>query len=53
MPAGGLCRRRHSNDESQCSTASKLKIVGDINSDGSIVYVEYTCDWVAVCSIAT
>jgi type II secretory pathway pseudopilin PulG len=28
------------------STASILKIVGDINGDGAIVYVEYVCDWV-------
>jgi type II secretory pathway pseudopilin PulG len=28
------------------STDSILKIVGDVNGDGSIVYVEYTCDWV-------
>lgn len=28
------------------STASVLKIVGDVNGDGSLVYVEYTCDWV-------
>jgi type II secretory pathway pseudopilin PulG len=28
------------------STASLLKIVGDINGDGAIVYVEYLCDWV-------
>ena len=26
------------------STASVLKLYGDINSDGSMVYVEYTCD---------
>lgn len=27
------------------STATVLKIVGDVNSDGRLVYVEYTCDW--------
>jgi type II secretory pathway pseudopilin PulG len=27
------------------STASVLKIVGDINGDGNLVYVEYTCSW--------
>lgn len=26
------------------STATKLKLFGDVNSDGSMVYVEYTCD---------
>jgi prepilin-type N-terminal cleavage/methylation domain-containing protein len=26
------------------STATKLKMFGDINSDGNMVYVEYTCD---------
>jgi hypothetical protein len=26
------------------STASKLKIFGDINSDGNMVYIEYWCD---------
>jgi hypothetical protein len=26
------------------STATKLKIFGDINSDGNMVYVEYWCD---------
>ena len=26
------------------STATTLKIFGDINSDGNLVYVEYTCD---------
>ena len=26
------------------STASVLKLYGDLNSDGSMVYVEYTCD---------
>jgi type II secretory pathway pseudopilin PulG len=29
------------------STGSVLKIYGDINSDGDMVYVEYTCDTVA------
>lgn len=27
------------------STDSILKILGDVNGDGSLVYVEYTCDW--------
>jgi prepilin-type N-terminal cleavage/methylation domain-containing protein len=29
------------------STVSKLKMFGDINDDGSMVYVEYTCDTAA------
>ena len=29
------------------STATVMKIVGDINGDGNMVYVEYTCDTVA------
>jgi prepilin-type N-terminal cleavage/methylation domain-containing protein len=29
------------------STASVLKLFGDINGDGNMVYVEYTCDTVA------
>ena len=29
------------------STGNKLKIYGDINDDGQMVYVEYTCDFVA------
>ncbi len=27
------------------SDATHLKIYGDINGDGNMVYVEYTCDW--------
>ena len=26
------------------STGSKLKLIGDINGDGNVVYLEYTCD---------
>ena len=26
------------------STTSKLKLFGDVNSDGNMVYIEYTCD---------
>jgi type II secretory pathway pseudopilin PulG len=29
------------------STATKLKLFGDINGDGNMVYVEYTCDTTA------
>ena len=46
MPAGGFAEGVIPTTKANGSTASKLKIVGDINSDGSIVYVEYTCDWV-------
>src|SRR5215831_11526167 len=27
------------------STATVMKMFGDINGDGNMVYVEYTCDW--------
>jgi hypothetical protein len=27
------------------STATKLKMYGDINGDGQMVYIEYTCDY--------
>ena len=47
MPAGGFAEgvipKTKANGNG--STSSKLKIVGDINSDGNIMYVEYTCDW--------
>src|SRR5215467_4180719 len=29
------------------STATKLKLFGDINGDGTLVYVEYTCNYAA------
>lgn len=29
------------------STATKLQLFGDINGDGTLVYVEYTCNYVA------
>ena len=47
MPAGGFAEGVIPTTKANGSTATKLKIVGDINADGSIVYVEYTCDWVA------
>ena len=47
MPAGGFAEGVIPTTKLNGSTATKLKIVGDINADGSIVYVEYTCDWVA------
>ena len=46
MPAGGFAEGVIPTTKVNGSTASVLKIVGDINGDGSIVYVEYTCDWV-------
>jgi prepilin-type N-terminal cleavage/methylation domain-containing protein len=45
MPAGGFAEGIIPTTKANGSTASTLKIVGDINGDGSIVYVEYTCDW--------
>jgi len=47
MPAGGFAEGVIPTTKANGSTATKLKIVGDINADGSIVYVEYTCDWAA------
>jgi prepilin-type N-terminal cleavage/methylation domain-containing protein len=46
MPAGGFAEGIIPTTAANGSTASKLKIVGDINGDGTIMYVEYTCDWV-------
>ena len=46
MPAGGFAEGVIPTTRANGSTSTKLKIVGDINGDGSIVYVEYTCDWV-------
>jgi prepilin-type N-terminal cleavage/methylation domain-containing protein len=45
MPAGGFAEGIIPTTKANGSTATTLKIVGDINSDGTIVYVEYTCDW--------
>jgi prepilin-type N-terminal cleavage/methylation domain-containing protein len=45
MPAGGFAEGVIPTTKANGSTATTLKIVGDINSDGTIVYVEYTCDW--------
>ena len=45
MPAGGFAEGVIPTTRANGSTATRLKIVGDINSDGTIVYVEYTCDW--------
>jgi prepilin-type N-terminal cleavage/methylation domain-containing protein len=46
MPAGGFAEGVIPTTKVNGSTDSTLKIVGDINGDGTIVYVEYTCDWV-------
>jgi len=45
MPAGGFAEGIVPTTRTNGSSDSKLKIVGDINGDGSILYVEYTCDW--------
>ena len=45
MPAGGFAEGVIPKTRANGSTSTKLKIVGDINSDGNIMYVEYTCDW--------
>ena len=47
MPAGGFAEGIVPTTKVNGSTATKLKIVGDVNGDGTIVYVEYTCDWAA------
>lgn len=44
-PAGGFAEGVVPTTRANGSSATVLKIVGDINSDGQIVYVEYTCDW--------
>lgn len=46
MPAGGFGAGIVPPGMPNGSTASVLKIVGDVNGDGNIVYVEYICDWV-------
>jgi type II secretory pathway pseudopilin PulG len=44
-PAGGFAAGIIPTTMANGSTASVLKILGDINGDGRLVYVEYTCDW--------
>jgi type II secretory pathway pseudopilin PulG len=44
-PAGGFASGVIPTTDPNGSTASVLKIFGDINSDGRLMYVEYTCDW--------
>ena len=46
-PAGGFGAGVIPTTMANGSSATVLKILGDVNSDGRIVYVEYTCDWVA------
>jgi type II secretory pathway pseudopilin PulG len=45
-PSGGFGAGIVPTTMANGSTASVLKIVGDVNGDGNVVYVEYTCDWV-------
>jgi hypothetical protein len=45
MPAGGFAEGVIPTTRTNGSTATTLKILGDVNSDGTLVYVEYTCDW--------
>jgi hypothetical protein len=47
MPSGGFAEGIIPTTRANGSTATRLKIVGDINGDGRIMYVEYTCDWTA------
>jgi prepilin-type N-terminal cleavage/methylation domain-containing protein len=47
LPAGSFAEGIVPTTKVNGSTASNLKIVGDINGDGTLVYVEYTCDWTA------
>ena len=46
-PSGGFGAGVIPTTMANGSSATVLKILGDVNSDGRIVYVEYTCDWVA------
>ena len=45
--AGGFAEGIIPTTRPNGSTGSVLKIVGDVNSNGNMVYVEYTCDWAA------
>lgn len=45
-PSGGFAAGVVPTTMTNGSTAEVLKIVGDVNGDGNVVYVEYTCDWV-------
>lgn len=46
-PAGGFAAGVVPTNMANGSSATVLKILGDVNSDGTLVYVEYRCDWVA------
>lgn len=46
-PAGGFAAGVIPTTMASGSSATVLKILGDVNSDGRLVYVEYICDWVA------
>ncbi len=46
-PPGGFAAGVVPTNTANGSTATILKIFGDINSDGNMVYVEYTCDTAA------
>ena len=46
-PAGGFAAGVVPTTMANGSSPTVLKMLGDVNSDGSLVYVEYTCDWVA------
>jgi prepilin-type N-terminal cleavage/methylation domain-containing protein len=45
-PAGGFAAGVIPTTMANGSSATVLKILGDVNSNGTLVYVEYTCDWV-------
>lgn len=45
-PAGGFAAGVVPTTMANGSSATVLKILGDVNSNGTLVYVEYTCDWV-------
>lgn len=44
-PAGGFAEGIVPTTTVNGSSDTVLKIIGDINGDGSLVYVEYTCSW--------
>src|SRR5262249_8372557 len=44
MPLGGFATGIVAPGGANGSTANKLKLYGDVNSDGNMVYVEYYCD---------
>ena len=53
MPAGGFAEGVIPTTKANGSTATKLKIVGDINSDGTIVYVDTPATGMPAASFAT